>query len=263
MPTSVAWRGATPASRWTAYLGGVRSGGKRGRGAAGTLVPPASSWRRQWLRFRKRKTRSRAAPSILCASVDCKDEGTRGRAALGLGRSHEWIPRTLSRNQRGRQRRARRTPTMPSRELRRAAPDQFYWTDRPQPVDRAARTTPGDPPVMSGMDAVSPGCTAASVNAEVGGFCCPAPPVPRLPSDARQRVRLHCHSHLRFGPITAVPCRAKTTPLPRTSSLVRPRNVGHRPREWWRRRVLPPGPQRLFRAAFIAIVDGLPPTPLI
>ena len=32
---------------------------------------------------------------------------------------------------------------------------------------------------------------------------------------------------------------------------------------WWRRRVLPPGPQRLFHKTFIAIVDDKAPTRLI
>src|SRR5690606_15925255 len=56
---------------------------------------------------------------------------------------------------------------------------------------------------------------------EMGGFCCPAPPGPRLPS-VRQRVQRSYRWHLGFGPITAVPCRAKAGPLLRTSILVRP-----------------------------------------
>src|SRR4051812_9167234 len=67
----------------------------------------------------------------------------------------------------------------------------------------------------------------------------------------------------RSGPITAEPCRAKTASLLRTSILFRPHRYGPRgPKErWWRRRVPPPGPLRLFHEAFIAIVGF--PTPLI
>src|ERR1700752_2903156 len=71
-----------------------------------------------------------------------------------------------------------------------------------------------------------------------------------------------------FGPITAEPCRAKTRPLrPRRSyfapvsgepmtengdlSVVRRSVVC--PPNWWRRRVLPPGPIGLLRRPFIAI----------
>src|ERR1700722_8778442 len=56
--------------------------------------------------------------------------------------------------------------------------------------------------------------------------------------------------------MTVVSCRAKTSPLLRASSLFRPHEPGPRTawEEWWRRRVPPPGPQRLFRKAFIAIV---------
>ncbi len=57
---------------------------------------------------------------------------------------------------------------------------------------------------------------------KVRGFCCPVPLEPRFPSYTRQRVLLHYRSHLHFGPITAVPCRAKAEPLLRTSILVRP-----------------------------------------
>ena len=57
---------------------------------------------------------------------------------------------------------------------------------------------------------------------EVGGFCCPVPPEPRLSLMQRQRAPLCCHWHLSYGPITAEPCRAKDTSLPRVSSLCRP-----------------------------------------
>ena len=60
---------------------------------------------------------------------------------------------------------------------------------------------------------------------KVRGFCCPVPLEPRFPSYTRQRVLLHYRSHLHFGPITAVPCRAKAEPLLRTSILVRPHMV--------------------------------------
>ncbi len=30
----------------------------------------------------------------------------------------------------------------------------------------------------------------------VGGFCCPAPPEPRLPKLVKQREPTHCHWHL-------------------------------------------------------------------
>ena len=62
------------------------------------------------------------------------------------------------------------------------------------------------------------------------------------------------------GPVTAEPCRAKTMSLPRASILFRPRgrpvavSIGRPACIWWRRRVLPPGPLRLFHKAFIAIV---------
>jgi hypothetical protein len=82
----------------------------------------------------------------------------------------------------------------------------------------------------------------------------------RIKQRSRQLQKERCRSHLCFGPITAEPCRAKTTPLPHTSILFRP----HIRRQkilpvfwWWRRRVLPPGPFCLFHAAFIAIA-GIP-----
>ena len=87
---------------------------------------------------------------------------------------------------------------------------------------------------------------------EVGGFCCPAPPGPRasyfLGSRPKCNVVVGTYG---FGPITAVPYRAKTDPLPRTSILFHPHNT------WWRRRVPPPGPKRLFHKSFIAIVSYL------
>ena len=66
----------------------------------------------------------------------------------------------------------------------------------------------------------------------------------------------------KIGPVSVVPCRAKTIPLLRASSLVRPHKACRQKlvfswsnrQVWWRRRVLPPGPLRLFRTAFIAIV---------
>ncbi len=61
------------------------------------------------------------------------------------------------------------------------------------------------------------------------------------------------------GPITAEPCRAQAMPLLRASILFRPHDTGlarkRRPvNRWWRRRVPPPGPQRLFRKAFSTVV---------
>src|ERR1700722_1293123 len=73
---------------------------------------------------------------------------------------------------------------------------------------------------------------------EVGGFCCPVPPEPRLSLMQRQRAPDY-HWHLSYGPITAEPCRAKSESLPRVSSLCRPRlglsgqtggGAGHCPR---------------------------------
>ena len=89
---------------------------------------------------------------------------------------------------------------------------------------------------------------------KVGGFCCPVPPEPRLSLMQRQRAP-HCHWHLWISPITAVPCRAKGGSLPRVSSLFRP-HMAPKGR-WWRRRALPPGPQRLFHEPFITIVGKL------
>src|SRR3546814_5814756 len=43
----------------------------------------------------------------------------------------------------------------------------------------------------------------------------------------QQRVRRY-RSHLENGPMTVVPCRAKTTPLPRASILFRPHDTGRR-----------------------------------
>src|SRR3954469_3146594 len=61
----------------------------------------------------------------------------------------------------------------------------------------------------------------AAFRGEVGGFCCPVPPEPRLSLMQRQRAP-HCHWHLWVSPITAVQCRAKGESLPRVSSLFRP-----------------------------------------
>ena len=72
--------------------------------------------------------------------------------------------------------------------------------------------------------------------ASVGGFCCPVPPEPRLGLRRAQDLKCgcqtavrqrgeppqSCHSQLCNGPITAVPYRAKTAPLPRASILFRP-----------------------------------------
>src|SRR3546814_697871 len=66
-----------------------------------------------------------------------------------------------------------------------------------------------------------------AAGARVGGFCCPVPPEPRLLLMQQQRVRRY-RSHLENGPMTVVPCRAKTTPLPRASILFRPHDTGRR-----------------------------------
>jgi hypothetical protein len=77
-----------------------------------------------------------------------------------------------------------------------------------------------------------------------------------------------------FGPITAEPCRAKVRPLrPRRSCFAPFSAIRHQQSasqgldpitdpcflipEWWRRRVLPPGPIGLFRRPFIAIAGLL------
>src|SRR5207244_2634219 len=91
-------------------------------------------------------------------------------------------------------------------------------------------------------------CGHAAFRGEVGGFCCPVPPEPRLSLMQRQRAP-HYHWHLSYGPITAEPCRAKSVSLPRVSSLCRPHAASNW--QWWRRRALPPGPLRLFHAPFI------------
>src|SRR5262247_2652987 len=92
-----------------------------------------------------------------------------------------------------------------------------------------------------------------------GGFCCQVPPNPACRSLTRQDFSSVFQTALRslgnrsivvvgnyeFGPITAVPCRAKARPL-------RPRRSYFAP-VWWRRRVLPPGPMGLLRRPFIAI----------
>ena len=78
--------------------------------------------------------------------------------------------------------------------------------------------------VRAGPDAVLRGGDGVpgGIGSEVGGFCCPVPPEPRLSLMQRQRAPLCCHWHLSYGPITAEPCRAKDTSLPRVSSLCRP-----------------------------------------
>ena len=80
-----------------------------------------------------------------------------------------------------------------------------------------------------------------------------------------------------FGPITAEPCRAKVRPLrPRRSCFAPVSAISNQASaisitrqldpitdpcflipEWWRRRVLPPGPIGLFRRPFIAIAGLL------
>ena len=58
---------------------------------------------------------------------------------------------------------------------------------------------------------------------EVGGFCCPVPPGPRLHCLRSESERLMIViGTCSFGPMTAEPCRAKSEPLPRVSSLFRP-----------------------------------------
>src|SRR5262245_5323457 len=59
-------------------------------------------------------------------------------------------------------------------------------------------------------------------SAQVGGFCCPVPPEPRFPKLVRQREPHGYRWHFQNGPITVVPCRAKTKPLLRASILFRP-----------------------------------------
>src|SRR6516165_5085374 len=70
-----------------------------------------------------------------------------------------------------------------------------------------------------------------------------------------------CRLQLLHSPITAEPYREKTRPL-------RPRRSWFAPAEtrlfgglWWRRRVLPPGPNGLLRRPFISIAGE--PAPLI
>jgi hypothetical protein len=120
---------------------------------------------------------------------------------------------------------------------------------------------------------------------EGGGFCCQVPPNPACRSLTRQDFKIgipncvtqpgqpehSCRLQLWIGPITAEPCRAKVRPLrPRRSCFapiagisnqrsaiknysVRSLASDYCPPNWWRRRVLPPGPIGLLRRPFIAI----------
>src|SRR5882672_4567313 len=80
-------------------------------------------------------------------------------------------------------------------------------------------------PLLRPCDAALSVGRASCGSVKLGGFCCPVPPGPRLPNNVRQRVPYGYRWHLVIGPITAVPCRAKTMPLPRASILFRPRRV--------------------------------------
>ena len=64
--------------------------------------------------------------------------------------------------------------------------------------------------------------------------------------------------HLQFWSDNGGAYRAKIIPLLRVSILYRPhKNDLTSSRLWWRRRVPPPGPLRLFCKTFIAIVSFL------
>ena len=89
----------------------------------------------------------------------------------------------------------------------------------------------------------------------MGGFCCPVPPEPRfhwlLGSESEMRYRWHCEN----GPITADTIPGKNQVFTRASILFRPHIVrvpgfARNWMNWWRRRVLPPGPLRLFHAVY-------------
>ena len=60
----------------------------------------------------------------------------------------------------------------------------------------------------------------------MGGFCCKVPPEPRVALSGYCKCLVIIGIY-RFGPITAVPCREKTTPLPRTSILFHPHKTTH------------------------------------
>jgi hypothetical protein len=47
---------------------------------------------------------------------------------------------------------------------------------------------------------------------------------------------------------------SKSVPFTTRVEPVSPPSAADKAGDWWRRRVPPPGPQRLFRAVFIAIV---------
>ena len=114
-----------------------------------------------------------------------------------------------------------------------------------------------------------------------GGFCCPAPPRPRLSqacyvaqlgnSNSRhsvisingvQSVFNVSVDTYKVSPITVVLCRAKTLSLLRTSILIRPHLKSPLLQKLlrWRRRVPPPGPFRLCHNAFIAIAVNSDPS---
>ncbi len=97
--------------------------------------------------------------------------------------------------------------------------------------------------------------TSPAPEKEIGGFCCPVPPGPRLPklglgSDAgvaREVV---------VGVYSLWPDNGGTTPNA-SQAFTTYVDPGSPPRfrwlapegNWWRRRVLPPGPFRLFHKA--------------
>lgn len=117
-----------------------------------------------------------------------------------------------------------------------------------------------------------------------GTFCCPVVPKPQRYHDLNRNMPLKNSTSVRklssfqsnglsievcsradafiiigtyqYSPITVVQCRTKIRLYYAMSILFRPHNT-IKPAIWWRRRVPPPGPQRLLHAPFIVIVTSL------